>query len=285
MKFIIFGYLYLLICSFATAELKNLGGAYGVGQHGYFEPEGPEVQIISTLSKGGWTYNVSRTKTDNTAILFTRHPDNDHELVEDIVTFNGYRWLFSQRDPVVRLVDQSETEIAILVGGNIGYSYFLVTKSANFTVPAGFHWFSTVDINSTNWKLSKLLVTPTDLDYSISPWDHSRSIKSIKLNNFNTIEVTKASDESNEIFSIHETHISKGEDLIQGTRFTKPSIATEAQIIGVFSVQETPTDEDVKDYVESIEGTKAHILGVLNEFQDQNAANQIRARIEQAYLQ
>ncbi len=282
MKNIISYFLSLMAFHASAEELTTMDGAFGTGLHASFDPDGPENQIVSTLSKDGLTYSLERTREDSSIVKFTRKLGTQDS--EKIVQFSKNWWIFNRHDSEIRIVDVFETEtgISFLVAGDAGYVYFRVVKTSDFVIPSGHYNYAVVDMNSANWTIIQLLISPTDFGYGFSAWGHAMLIETIKFTDQNHIEVVTKNGLT-ELFEINANTIMKGGQQVAHVRFGNPSMATEAQIINSFSVDYLPTNKHVKVRVESKAGGKPHVLTLLDAFQDVAAANSIRTRIEQAY--
>ena len=108
------------------ADLVNMGSAYGDAVHATYDASGDEVQIISSIVKQGWVYELERNSGVSLTILTHECGSPDERVT--MASFNSNLGPAGMRIEDARLVDvyRSGASVAFLVAGSAGYKYLML---------------------------------------------------------------------------------------------------------------------------------------------------------------
>jgi hypothetical protein len=265
---------------FDPKELTHQHDCFGNGFHRGLQTESFAGEITtSRLKKGDSIWEVS-TKDGHYA---------DFQRTDAAGNRTIYFTICSAlcNNPAQFLVDvfTTDKEASFLTVDMCGYMCFQVRRKPIPASPPGSFLLPPHAANSELWYVSRV-VTLRKLGYMFHDGEHHTAIQSIKLTSHNTVEVQPVGDERRaEVFDFSSGQpIRNGEPVLQHQHpwpVQYPSAPwTEDQVIKYFAGSGRG---HLTGLVYRLSGGKDRVLEVLDQFQDQRAADDIKQRILAAF--
>lgn len=280
---ILYPLLFIAIIPLCRAELKQADPAFGVGKHANYDYKRPdEIQVVGQLDKNGRIFECVRIDAGQLVIREKAAESDGSD--QDIFTFSP-KWGVSTKAQSLelRLVDVwiGNDELSFLFADSGGYGFVHVQKKP-LTLANGLFYYAGAGLNSNSWAVT-LMLRCYDLGYNIPGWSHHEQIEGLRLTAKKTFTIDYKFETvtGTDSFEVEVGVVKKnGVVLADGSDPFNCSIVSEAKIIAEFG---NLADGEVKEAVELMEGGKARILAILEQFADANAATIIRTRINEAY--